>query len=1166
AGVADAIRWCRRLSVTRVFIETFRNGYTADRVVLARARDRFRAEGFAVSGCVTTTEVGKRSTGWRIIPCYTDEATRKRHAEIFAYTASLFDEIMIDDFLFTDCTCEACAEARGDRSWAAYRCDLMLDLSRKETLAAARCANPNARVIIKYPQWYDLFHERGYDVARQTEAFDTIWVGTETRDPDSERWGRKAQYEAYFIMRWLGGIGGAKTGGGWFDPYGTSPATYVEQARQTVLAGAREMLLFCYGSLRQEENARDPEALRPEIPVLREIARTIRGLDPRGVLAVKPPSSAPAEGEAYLFDFIGMLGIPLVPAHALPAETTALLATSHLRADPGWKAFVERHLAAGRPVLASKAVLADVRGRGEGKVIPLEWQGDPRSLMDRPAEALSRIRAPLLEPIGYRFDAPGRVALYIFADRSGDRVWAIENFADAPAKVALARVAGAFPRTERLVLPPGAAPEVGVEGGRIEGEVPPRTLIVWRAPESEEAAVRPIPEKALSPDPGDAPSRRLIEEYYDSILRWGRVVADEVRPVPDRPGQLYLGLPGHVEDHVRPTAYAAMVLAFLAEFRAPGTSLRGLGDAGDGDEERAKDRAAAIGLLRYLTAGHASGEGTCLNGKPWGNQWQSAMWARAAGMGGWLAWPHADEGLRRDVVRMIAFEADRFVEQAPKSRVRDDTGAEENAWNASIVALACAMMPDHSRAGAWERAAKRYMYNTFSVSADARDDSPADDGRRVRDWVTTVNAHDDYTVENHRLVHVGYLKNAAAELQENAIHWLLAGRPVPRACRHHLPEVFRILVSCMAWDGAPVYFGGNDWKVVHTQATDVILYAMRHLLEGDACAAYLEDVALRRLRLQQRAEGGYYNVRRDPEYGGLCATRLIACCLAHGIVGRIRVPIAPEGFDRMASGVTRFEAGRAVIHRTPEKFASFTWAQKRLALALPRGEDRLTWPHFASYLGIIDGEDSSERRAALEDLEVGVESDGFRASGRLVRAKGKLAQDFLYVSPAGPRTVYVERLRPREGYRLQSRETGIIGLEYPVGGNARTLRGAFGAVTATGCGGEAATRLLRSDWLNIDDRVGYVIARTDGVPNVIRHHDLAGGEGRVPKLQEWLSLVGEDEPALPAGGSWACVVTFLAQPAGETAEWARRVRLVADGSRGTCRIGDETIAVEFPEG
>ena len=60
---------------------------------------------------------------------------------------------------------------------------------------------------------------------------------------------RAPQYEGYFIMRWLGGVGGAKCGGGWYDPFGTTEQTYVEQARQTVLGGAGESLLFCYGAL-----------------------------------------------------------------------------------------------------------------------------------------------------------------------------------------------------------------------------------------------------------------------------------------------------------------------------------------------------------------------------------------------------------------------------------------------------------------------------------------------------------------------------------------------------------------------------------------------------------------------------------------------------------------------------------------------------------------------------------------------------------------------------------------------------------------------------------------------------------------------------------------------------------------------------------------------------
>jgi uncharacterized protein (DUF427 family) len=48
----------------------------------------------------------------------------------------------------------------------------------------------------------------GYEVIRETADFDHIWVGTETRDYQNKQWGGTPQYEGYFIMRWLGGIGG----------------------------------------------------------------------------------------------------------------------------------------------------------------------------------------------------------------------------------------------------------------------------------------------------------------------------------------------------------------------------------------------------------------------------------------------------------------------------------------------------------------------------------------------------------------------------------------------------------------------------------------------------------------------------------------------------------------------------------------------------------------------------------------------------------------------------------------------------------------------------------------------------------------------------------------------------------------------------------------------
>jgi hypothetical protein len=213
-GIDQAIDWCKKTGVTHAFIESFRDGYTADKQALAHAKARFAEAGFETSGCITPTKVGKDSTGWKSIGCYTDEPTQKRIQEIFEYAASIFDEIMIDDFWFTDCECSECRKARGDKSWVEYHCDLMTKVSRDRILVPARAVNKQVKVIIKYPQWYEDFHNRGYDVVRETAEFDRIWVGTETRDPDNERWGKKAQYEAYYIMRWLGEIGGAKCGGG----------------------------------------------------------------------------------------------------------------------------------------------------------------------------------------------------------------------------------------------------------------------------------------------------------------------------------------------------------------------------------------------------------------------------------------------------------------------------------------------------------------------------------------------------------------------------------------------------------------------------------------------------------------------------------------------------------------------------------------------------------------------------------------------------------------------------------------------------------------------------------------------------------------------------------------------------------------------------------------
>jgi len=358
-GRVRALNFCRRMGLSKVYVETFRDGYQADAETLCTARDYFRQAGLQVSGCVTTTQLGKPSTGWNIVACYTHRANQERLAGVFAYAAGFFDEIMIDDFFFTDCECSECAAARGAMGWREYRKKLMLDMSRENVLGAAQRVNPNVKVILKFPQWYDTFQERGYVVDKESALYDRVWVGTELRDPASDRWGHKQQYEGFFIFRWISDIAKEKTAGGWFDPYGTNPTYYLDQAYVTVLAGAREGLLFHYGALESPEydaQARAFAARRSELEALSKLVG-----DWRGIPAYKPASSDPGK-EAYLFDQIGMLGIPLLPTARFPQEARVALFTAHALEDVAFVSELVQFLSKGGTAFLSEELAHRLNG------------------------------------------------------------------------------------------------------------------------------------------------------------------------------------------------------------------------------------------------------------------------------------------------------------------------------------------------------------------------------------------------------------------------------------------------------------------------------------------------------------------------------------------------------------------------------------------------------------------------------------------------------------------------------------------------------------------------------------------------------------------------------------------------------------------------------------
>ena len=378
AGLRRAARLLRAAGVTKVYLDLFRGLMTSE-PVLASARDFLRAQGFLVSAGITTVAgrgQGTPSTHGGPWLCYSARNTRELLAQVMRRGGRLFDEIIVDDFLATMCRCPACTRGRGGRSWGEFYSDQLVEVARRCLLEPAREENPKVRVIIKYPQWYDRFHCFGYDVRRHPAQFDQVWAGTETRDPEVEY---VHQYQAFNNYRWLAEVAGEKMAGAWFDQLNTSPEVYVEQAYQSVLAGAPEIILFSYDERQFGPANPQLRLLRQHLPRLYRLAELVRGRRRLGIPAYKPPDSEGGD-EAYLYDYLGMFGLPVLPTPHFPTGPAAIF-PRQAAADPALAAGLRSFLEGGGMALltagALEALAADWRllaelGYGEHPTTPLD--------------------------------------------------------------------------------------------------------------------------------------------------------------------------------------------------------------------------------------------------------------------------------------------------------------------------------------------------------------------------------------------------------------------------------------------------------------------------------------------------------------------------------------------------------------------------------------------------------------------------------------------------------------------------------------------------------------------------------------------------------------------------------------------------------------------------
>jgi hypothetical protein len=360
-----ALAYFAPLRLSKFYLENA-SGEPAAVATLREIAADLKARGFEVSGAVVPA-------GEHGPLCYNDPKDMAMLEGRVQVLAKVFDEIIVDDWLFTTCTCAKCLEGRGSDSWADYRSRLVAEQSKRHLIDAAKQVNPRVQVIIKYPNWYEGHRQHGYDVARQTPQFDGVSVGIETRQRATHDQ-HIPIYSGYVFQQWIGGNAGAKWRSAWLDNYDMQGADndYVAEVWQAVLARTPEIIFWCAGVLHPPAlSASNYPHLVAMMPDFDRLAGMIDG-PARGIAIHLPLGSV---GEYNVFGYLGMIGLPMAPRTDFPTDTATAIFTKHSLRDPKLAAELLARVRSGKEVFLTWPLLQNLRDSEMGRVFNVIGEG-----------------------------------------------------------------------------------------------------------------------------------------------------------------------------------------------------------------------------------------------------------------------------------------------------------------------------------------------------------------------------------------------------------------------------------------------------------------------------------------------------------------------------------------------------------------------------------------------------------------------------------------------------------------------------------------------------------------------------------------------------------------------------------------------------------------------
>ena len=547
------------------------------------------------------------------------------------------------------------------------------------------------------------------------------------------------------------------------------------------------------------------------------------------------------------------------------------------------------------------------------------------------------------------------------------------------------------------------------------------------------------------------------------------------------------------EDGVRSNADLGMIAAFLVRYGKDKVTLPEGVTWTD-----LRDMARKSLVFAYSTH-KANRLKVCAGNNYWGSTstadhvWESSLWAMSVAYSAFFQWDELTDAQKGYVKALLKAECNYELGRTIPTGYAGDTKAEENGWEADVLAATLGLFPDDELAPKWFARLREFAINSYSHRNDANNHSVVDpdyDNTTVADLYKGQNLYDDYTLQNHNYFHTSYQNVVIQELGEAALALKLFQNTLhgtekwkTNALMHNNDKVQKEVLNWLALaDGELAMPNGNDWSLfLYDQITS---YSTNACFLRDADALMLENLAYKMIKArQQTTDDGSWLLRSDigARRMGVEAHRVMMTWLMHE--AKTTDDLTPSTFDhfRERYGAAKiFPAQNIVRGYTRDRFTTFSWAPGITSYtgyiaANSVDKNKMVVPFKANntgnFLGWYTVNGKKINATPVVNGIYQLDGEAWTMNGELATNEGTLDNRFAIYSTPGNAVIYLDYVTGLANGTITREQGGLMAISTDT--LTRTRRTLYTEEGVKQLDGTQLTT-FETNWVNIDNALGIV--------------------------------------------------------------------------------------------